>query len=361
MTYIFWQPALDILHSAFLRNLAEIHSVILVSEIKMNKMRIKHGFYIPDFGKVRVLVAPDSKQINDLLEEKEAIHIFSGIRAFKMPSEVFKLAVKRKLFIGVFSEPFNWMGIKGKLRFLKYLILRIKYDKHIRFILTTGKRGRWCFETVGFKKTIIYDWAYFTETPDISIPKNKTDDLKILFIGSIDKRKNILSLISVCKNLNIIDRLQIIGAGPLENELVQTINTTKCSYLGRVHNREVAQIIVNADVLVLPSIYDGWGAVVNEALMCGVPVIASDNCGSSVLLHGIRGRVFSIKKNNLEDVLREFIEELPYDTDKREEIKNWALQNISGEAAAQYFIEIMNFINNQTPQRPVAPWLIRTL
>jgi glycosyltransferase involved in cell wall biosynthesis len=357
MTYIFWQNILAIHYSAFLRNLAEMYNVVLVSEKELSDMRIKHGFYIPDYGNVKVIVAPDNKQINDLLDEKDAIHIFSGIRAFKMPSEVFKLAVKRKLFIGVFSEPFNWMGTKGKLRFLKYLILRIKYDKYIRFILTTGKRGRWCFETVGFEKTIIYDWAYFTETPNISIPKNKTDDLKILFIGSIDKRKNILSLISVCKNLNIIDRLQIIGTGPLENELVQAINTTKCNYLGRVHNREVAQIIVNADVLVLPSIYDGWGAVVNEALMCGVPVIVSDNCGSSILLHGIRGRVFSIKKNNLEDVLRDFLTALPYDTNKREKIRTWTLQNISGEVAAQYFDDIIRHVSKETSQRPVAPWL----
>jgi len=38
------------------------------------------------------------------------------------------------------------------------------------------------------------------------------------------------------------------------------------------------------DLVVLPSRYDGWGAVVNEALQQGVPVLASDNAGASALV-----------------------------------------------------------------------------
>jgi glycosyltransferase involved in cell wall biosynthesis len=353
----FWQNILSIHQSAFLRNLAEIHNVILVVETSITKERFQQGWTNPDFGKVSIIVSPDKKQINKLLEKKDAIHIFSGIRAFKLPSEVFELAVKKKLFIGIFSEPFNWMGIKGKLRFIKYLILRIQYSNHIQFILTTGKRGRWCFESVGFKKSIIYEWAYFTETPIITIRENKHDIPKILFVGSIDKRKNILSLVSACKKLNIIDQLRIVGTGPLEKDLSQAIKGTKCEYLGRVSNKDVQKVIAESDVLILPSIYDGWGAVVNEALMCGIPVIASNRCGSSILLHGIRGCVFSIEKNDLEKVLQKFIVNLPYNIDQREEIRNWALQNISGEVAAKYFIDIIKHVMHESSQRLLAPWL----
>jgi glycosyltransferase involved in cell wall biosynthesis len=354
MTFIFWQNVLCILHSAFLRNLAETHNVILVSEIEMDPMRIKHGFYIPDYGKVQVIVSPDEDKITDLLK-LDAIHIISGVQAFKLPNTVFKIAVKKNLTIGVFSEPFNWMGVKGKLRFLKYWLFRLRYNKHISFILTTGKRGRWCFESVGFNKSVIYDWAYFTETHTVTIHENRA--LKLLFIGSIDERKNILHLISIYKKLGLTDCLNIIGRGPLENQLKEAIIDTNCCYLGKVPNQDVHKIIANSDLLILPSIYDGWGAVVNEALMCGTPVIASDNCGSSILLQGIRGRVFSIEKDNLEEVLQEFLSVLPYDISKREEIKKWALQNISGETAAKYFDEIIADVKENMSQRPVAPWL----
>jgi glycosyltransferase involved in cell wall biosynthesis len=356
MTFIFWQNILSIHQSAFLRNLAEIHNVILVSETEMDTMRIRHGFYTPDYGKVRVIVSPDKNKITELLRV-DAIHIISGVQAFKLPSRVFKLAVKKNLTAGIFSEPFNWMGVKGKLRFIKYWIFRIRYDKHINFIITTGTRGRWCFESAGFNKSVIYDWAYFTETHSVAIREHQTKNPKLLFIGSIDERKNILHLISVCKKLGFIDNLTVVGTGPLEDQLRQAIQNTKCNYQGKVPNREVYKIIADSDILILPSIYDGWGAVVNEALMCGTPVIASDNCGSSILLQGIRGRVFSIKENNLETVLRNFVDDLPYDTDKREEIRKWALQNISEETAAKYFDTIIQHVLKESPQRPIAPWL----
>jgi glycosyltransferase involved in cell wall biosynthesis len=358
MTYIFWQPVLSILNSSFLRSLSEIQNVILVSEMQMSEKRIKHGFYIPDTGAAKVVVAPDNIQIEELLQNTDAIHIFSGIRAFKMPSKVLKLAVKRKLNIGIFTEPFNWMGLKGKMRFLKYNLLRIKFAKHIEFIIVTGVRGRWCYESAGFKKSIIYDWAYFTEIPQIEIKTHANNKPKLLFIGSIDRRKNILALVDVCKAVGVIDQLTIIGIGPLEKKLRKAIENTKCTYLGRVFNLEVHQKIADSDVLILPSLYDGWGAVINEALMCGTPAIASENCGSSILLRGIRGRVFSIEKNNLKNVLSDFLQYLPYEMAQREEIRNWALQNISGEIAAQYFMEIINHVNKEISQRPVAPWLI---
>jgi glycosyltransferase involved in cell wall biosynthesis len=356
MTFIFWQSTFCILHSAFLRNLAETYNVILVSETEITPMRIKHGFYIPDFGKVQVIVSPNEDDISQMFK-LDAIHIVSGVQAFKLSNRAFDIAVKKNLTVGIFSEPFNWMGVKGKLRFLKYWLFRVRYDKHINFIITTGKRGRWCFESVGFNKSVIYDWAYFTETHPVAIHENQTQNPKLLFIGSIDVRKNILRLISACKKLGCIDNLTIVGTGPLENQLQQAIKHTNCNYLGKVPNREIHKIIANSDVLILPSIYDGWGAVVNEALMCGTPVIASNNCGSSILLQGIRGRVFSIEKDNLEEVLHDFMNVLPYDINKREEIKGWAVQNISGETAAKYFNEIIQHVFGKSFNRPVAPWL----
>ena len=47
------------------------------------------------------------------------------------------------------------------------------------------------------------------------------------------------------------------------------------------------------DLLVLPSRYDGWGVVVNEALMCGVPVVVSSACGAKELIKdGVNGYIF---------------------------------------------------------------------
>lgn len=46
---------------------------------------------------------------------------------------------------------------------------------------------------------------------------------------------------------------------------------------------EIPSILSNQDILILPSIYDGWGAVVNEALQSGLYVISSNQCGAKDL------------------------------------------------------------------------------
>jgi glycosyltransferase involved in cell wall biosynthesis len=357
MKFVFWQNMLSIHQSAFLRNLAENNDVVLVAEEEIDELRKKQGWIVPDFGKVKIIVAPNQEQINNLLETKNSVHTFSGVNAFPLISSVFRLAVKKGLRIGIMTEPFDWYGIKGKLRFIKYFLFNLKYRRHIDFILAIGKRGRWCFEKTGFTKKIIFDWAYFTEVEKISISGNKNIVSQILFVGSIDENKNILFFVDVCKNLNIIDQLQIVGTGSLEQKLKQKIIGTKCRYWGQISNAEVKKIMSKVDLLILPSKYkDGWGAVVNEALLCGTSVIASDACGASILLNGIRGRRFSIKKNNLEEVLSSFLRELPCKKEQRIEIQKWANKSISGESAATYFIEIMESVYAHK-DRPVAPWL----
>lgn len=347
MKFIFYQNILSIHQSAFIRNLAKEHSVSLVVSEDVNLERKSQGWSTPDFGETHVFVDPSLKKLKELLRNTEAIHIFSGINSFPLPSKAFKIAVKNKLKIGVILEPFNWLGLKGKLRFLKYAIYKFKYGNQIDFILAIGNKGRWCYEKVGFSKCGIYDWAYFTEEPKINQLKDRSNILKLLFIGSINRRKNILSLVDAC--LAIADKsfhLTIIGTGVLESLLKEKIKQSdKINHLGTVPNKHIAQYIHDADVLILPSIFDGWGAVVNEALMCGVPVIASDHCGASVLLDNMqRGSVFSVKKNDLKDIICNFINRLPYSLEQRNEIKQWAQSNISGEAAANYFIEIIRSV-----------------
>jgi glycosyltransferase involved in cell wall biosynthesis len=317
---------------------------------------------VPDFGRTETVVNPTADKLRQLLTVKEAVHIFSGIDAFELPAKALWIAIKNKLKIGVILEPFNWMGWKGKLRFVKYFILQLQYGKYIGFILAIGNKGRWCYEKTGFSKNKIFDWGYFTEKTNAGIieKENFSNKSSLLFIGSIDQRKNIFSLVDVC--LSITDEsflLNIIGAGPLENELKDKIKKAhNINYLGSVQNTQIPSHIVNADVLILPSIFDGWGAVVNEALMCGVPVIASDHCGASILLNNKkRGHVFSVKKSDLKNVLIRFLKHLPYSIEDKQEIKNWALKSISGEVAANYFSQICEYLYEQKKDRPIAPWL----
>jgi len=356
--FIFWQIIPSIHESSFIRNLADRHEVIFVAEQAVCKKRIKSGWHIPDLGKTKLIISPDEEHICTLLSIANAVHIVSSIRANKISETIFDYAVKRKIKMGVLCEQVKLNKLKDKLRYLKYIYLRLRYKKYIDFILATGNQARKFFEFTGFGKNKIFDWAYFTEQSKYFVPETKNEKTKLFFVGRIDIRKNILSLVDVCKKLSEqIEVLTIVGGGPLESDLLEIIKDSRCKYLGHQPNEEVNRIMCESDLLILPSIFDGWGAVVNEALACGTPVLVSDKCGSLSLINETRGRVFSIKKNNMETILRSFLKELPYSTEKRREIREWALKNISGEAAANYFEQIIEYVTRKTVDKPVAPWL----
>lgn len=358
MKFIFWQNVLSIHQSAFLRNLSIDNEVFLVAETDIENTRKSQGWTIPDFGAVKIITVPSDENINELLELNNCAHIFTGIDSFPLPSKVFKLAVEKKLKIGVMLEPFIWIGWKGKLRFLKYYMLRLKYQNKIDFILAIGDRGRWCYEKVGFSKNKIFDWAYFTENnlPDDNIDKSFHLLPKILFVGSIDANKNIIQSLKIVRNyLSYIDKFEIVGVGPLERELI-LLTDHKIIYRGKFNNSEISTIMSQADLLILPSIYDGWGAVVNEALMVGTPVLASDNCGASVLVNENRGKLFSITKNNFEEKFLETLNDLKFGKFSRKEIKDWSSKNIGGESAAIYFESIINTVYADK-RRSNTPWL----
>jgi glycosyltransferase involved in cell wall biosynthesis len=52
----------------------------------------------------------------------------------------------------------------------------------------------------------------------------------------------------------------------------------------------------SCDALILPSRDEPWGLVVNEAMTCGVPIIASDICGcvDDLVFHGRNGYIFPV-------------------------------------------------------------------
>ena len=119
----------------------------------------------------------------------------------------------------------------------------------------------------------------------------------------------------------------------------------QCSFLGMQPQPKVPFIMNNADVLILPSLYDGWGAVVNEALQVGCFVICSDACGASNLLLANNNLGLVFKHNSEKDLYRcmsycvDHIDEIREDRTHR---KKWAHTYINGSYVAKYFVDILD-------------------
>jgi len=92
--------------------------------------------------------------------------------------------------------------------------------------------------------------------------------------------------------------LVIVGDGELRKDLEETsynlqINE-KVHFLGSLISEDLVKIYSIASVLVLPSISEPWGLVVNEAMLSGIPALVSNRCGCSkeLIIEGKTGFTF---------------------------------------------------------------------
>jgi len=362
---VFWQYSISMHQSAFLRNIAVNNKVLLIVAQEWTENRKNLGWEMPDMTGVEIIIAPDDKKIKSVIESSpKAIHNFAGIDAFPFVFKAFKLAISYKLKIFVHLEPINLNGIKGGIRFLKYYMLRLRFNRYIDALLVTGLMARSCYEKMEFPANKIWDWAYFTEEQLYPLSESSLPNLNLpsfLYVGSLIERKNIIPILEEIKVLTDgISKFSIVGTGPLEIEVQKLAKENdKIKFIGKRSNSEVKELMRSHDYLVLPSLFDGWGAVVNEALMAGTRVIVSDQCGSSSLLqNGIRGFIFNL--NGSPDIKKVFVEAIKLGVvgpETRNEIHLWAQQNITGKSAAEYFERIIQYLYEDLTIRPHAPWL----
>ncbi len=110
----------------------------------------------------------------------------------------------------------------------------------------------------------------------------------ILFVGALHRRKGVDLLIesfaSLRQNLRDVS-LVVVGRGQLEYELkerVRKLNLEKAVvFAGFVQPEDLPKVYACADLFVLPSLEEPFGAVVCEAMAAGLPIIVSDAVGAA--------------------------------------------------------------------------------
>jgi glycosyltransferase involved in cell wall biosynthesis len=138
----------------------------------------------------------------------------------------------------------------------------------------------------------------------------------VLFVGTLEPRKNVPLLLEafalVRRELDV--QLLIVGArGWLDEPILAARErsglTEAAHFLGTLGEEDLAVLYSHAGVFVLPSLYEGFGLPVLEAMACGAPVVCS-NAGplpevagdAAVLLPPNNARAWA---GAITDVLRE--------------------------------------------------------
>lgn len=126
-----------------------------------------------------------------------------------------------------------------------------------------------------------------------------------LYAGSLDERKGIRQLLSAFSNTKRRYDwvLVLVGEDRSDGEykrLAQQLSVDEdIVFTGPQPIDTIAHYIGSADVFVLPTLFDGWGAVLNEAAALGRAIISTDQCGAAFHLIEHNKNGFRIKAGSV--------------------------------------------------------------
>jgi len=372
---VLWQNIPSIHQAPLVRELARQWAgpVLLVVEEGLSQHRHKQGWQQPDFGNAELIIRPSRQHRHEIISNagENSIHLFSGIRAYPETYWSLKQVACTNASLAIYAEHVDDRGLRGPIKRLQYSFDALRWGSRVDLMLITGQRGREWFAQRGFPVKNIAPFAYFPEPVCLDASafpltlKQSVDQINLLFLAELIPRKGVdILLISLSGLQDYPWLLRIAGIGShglVYQQLAEQLGIAdRLEWLGSLPNHQVPALMAESDCLILPSRFDGWGAVVNEALLAGTPALVSDACGASELVESSdRGLVFAADSQAaLTQALADQFHKGPNSSVHRLAIQAWAHHSISPAVAAQYLLDQFEIVN--LPDQPLcrAPWLI---
>lgn len=195
-----------------------------------------------------------------------------------------KLFSKSRLI--VFHHHFNFLTEKGLIKYFhkvaELLFLKMADTIVIPSPYICDLMKKYCPQ-----KQIAYVEIPFKTQEATLIPK-ENDIPQLLFVGTIEPRKGIIHLAKMANHLlqkNVKFHLTIAGTIPdnssyyrmVEDYIRKNCLEEHITFTGRVSNEQLQNLYRQADIFVFPSLHEGYGIVLLEAMSYGLPVVAFDN------------------------------------------------------------------------------------
>jgi len=196
----------------------------------------------------------------------------------------------------------------------------LEFVSHI--ITTSPATTKTVFNLFGFDRDKIHTVLPGVKRTQIS-KGSKSQTVHLLCVGSVIERKGHKILLKALSALKHLDwRLDCYGSTAFDeklfDELQDFINceglSDKVKFHGAVSDELLEASYVKSDVFVLPSLFEGYGMVYAEAIVCGLPVIATtagaipdtvpETCGILAEPDNVKSLKEALEKMISDDALR---------------------------------------------------------
>ena len=369
MDVYFWQNMPSHIQSPAIVELAKIWpgNVHCVWETPISADRSALSWTPPDLPGIsqqfidRQQPAEFAKRV--IFSAREQIHIFSGLSSYPAITAAFRYASRIGAGkLGLMVEPGIRIGWRGWLRPYRARLIATSHYRSIRLVLAMGQTGVRFYRHAGFAQQIIFPYMYQGPVGSDQPRKDSSGTFNLIYVGKFDRRKGLdllLRALTLCRTKGI--KLRIIGAGKQERELRELSHRLKLDgslcWEGVRDHREIMVSLGEADLCVVPSRFEGWGVVVNEAIGMGTPVICSSATTARDLVeYGNCGAVFtSGDANDLAERIDQILQTGGALAAAREHASRYRRQ-IAAPVVARYLMQVLEFAFLGAARRPSPPW-----
>lgn len=228
----------------------------------------------------------DAKYVAELVQSHQAdIIVLPGWFHVPYRKLAFNAGLKSSTFIMCMDTPY-WGTIRQKIA---PLLLK-RFLSRITHIVVSGERSWQYTRRLGFDTSHVSRGQYGVDVRFFSQSIAQRDSIwpkRFLFIGRYSKEKAIDILVAAYQNYRAVvgkdNAWELLCCGKGEQAFLLE-NVDGIINKGFVQPDSMDKIFASAGALVLPSRFDPWPLTIVEACAAGLPVIATEVCGSTVEL-----------------------------------------------------------------------------
>jgi glycosyltransferase involved in cell wall biosynthesis len=198
----------------------------------------------------------------------------------------------------IIHEELDQLGIKGRHETTINREAMAAERQLADFVLAPSGFVQESYERNGFPADKIIKLPYCANLNDFQPGGEKGKTFKVVCMAQVSARKGHYYLLQAWKQLGLKDA-ELHCYGYFDRDVIkalQRLNVPNVIFHGSVSKKEVIAALQTASLAVLPTIEDGFGVVILEAMAAGLPVLTTTHSGGSeVIENGREGFVVAPK------------------------------------------------------------------